>query len=44
MKKENLGNITINTSGQKFFRFTVTGKSGASSGFQVFPDTIDLVK
>ena len=40
----NLGNVTITSSGQKYFRFTVTGKSGASSGYQLFPDTIDLVK
>ena len=40
----NLGSIAISSAGQKFFRFTVTGRSGFSAGFHVFPDTIDLVK
>jgi len=39
-----LANLNVVSPGQRFFRFMVTGRNGASSGFQLFPDYIDLVK
>lgn len=39
-----LGSITFSSSGQKYFRFLVTGKSGSSSSYQLFPDALTLVK
>ena len=38
----NLGNKTFSTTGQKFFRFTVTGKNGSSSGRLLFFDYIKM--
>lgn len=40
----NLGNATFSTSGNKTFRFTVTGKDTSSSGYQLAYDYIKLVK
>jgi hypothetical protein len=39
-----LGLLTVMTSTQKYFRFSDTGKNGSSSGYQLFPDYIRLVK
>jgi hypothetical protein len=40
----NLGNVTYQTSGNKVFRYTVTGKNGASSGSGMAIDYVMLTK
>ena len=40
----NLGNVTYSTSGKKVFRFTVTGKNIASSGYATAIDYVMLTK
>ena len=40
----NLGNVTYVTSGNKVFRFTVTGKNSASSGFATAIDYVMLTR
>ncbi|MDF2668581.1 MAG: hypothetical protein K0R67_887 [Paenibacillus sp.] len=40
----NQGNATFSTSGNKTFRFTVTGKNASSSGYRLGYDYIKLVK
>jgi hypothetical protein len=37
-----VGTVTFASVGTKYFRLTVTGKNGASSSFQLFPDFIML--
>ena len=37
-----LGTVTFSSSGTKFFRFTVVGKNGSSSGFHVRLDNVAL--
>jgi hypothetical protein len=39
-----VGNVTYSTSGTKVFRFTVTGKNSASSGYSTAIDYIMLTK
>ena len=39
-----VGQVTYQTSGQKVFRFTVTGKNGASSGYRTAIDYVMLTK
>lgn len=39
-----LPNVTFSSFGTKFIRFTVTGKNGSSSSYQVFPDFIELTR
>lgn len=41
--ESNLGTVTFSSGGNKTFRFTVTGKSGSSSGYQLGMDYIKLV-
>jgi hypothetical protein len=43
-RESSLGLVTLNTSGNKLFRFTVTGQNGNSDGFALGFDYIDLVK
>jgi len=40
----NLGNVTYRTSGNKMFRFTVTGKNSASSGYATGIDYVMLTQ
>ena len=40
----NWGNVTYQTSGNKMFRFTVTGKNSASSGYGIAIDYVMLTK
>jgi len=40
----NLGNVIYQTSGNKVFRFRVTGKNNASSGFATAIDYVMLTK
>ena len=40
----NLGNVTYGTSGNKVFRFSVTGKNNASSGFATAIDYVMLTR
>ncbi|RPH60360.1 MAG: hypothetical protein EHM89_09055 [Acidobacteria bacterium] len=40
----NLGNVTYRTSGNKVFRFIVTGKNHASSGYATAIDYVMLTK
>jgi rhamnogalacturonyl hydrolase YesR len=40
----NLGNVTYQTSGNKVFKFTVTGKNSASSGYGTAIDYVMLTK
>jgi hypothetical protein len=40
----NLGNVTYQTSGNKVFRFTVTGENSASSGYGTAIDAVMLTK
>lgn len=42
MVELNLGSKAFSTAGQKFFRFTVTGKNGSSSGRLLFFDYIKM--
>jgi hypothetical protein len=37
-----VGNVTISTAGNQTFKFTVTGKNAASSGFTISFDPITL--
>jgi len=39
-----LGNVTYSTSGTKVFKFTVTGKNSASSGYSTAIDYVMLTK
>ena len=39
-----LGNVTYKTSGNKVFRFTVTGKNNASNGYGTAIDYVMLTK
>lgn len=39
-----LGNVTFTTTGNKLFRFTMTGKNASSSGYKLFTDYIKLIK
>jgi hypothetical protein len=39
-----LGNVTYKTSGNKVFRFTVTGKNSASKGYGTAIDYVMLTK
>lgn len=39
-----LKNVTTGTLGTKYFRFTVTGKNGASTGYQIFPDFVEFTR
>jgi hypothetical protein len=39
-----LGDVTYQTSGNKVFRFTVTGKNSASSGYGTAIDYVLLAK
>jgi hypothetical protein len=40
----NLGNVVINTSGQKVFKFTVVGKNASSSDYRIAFDYIKLTR
>jgi hypothetical protein len=39
-----LANVTFSTAGQKFLKFVVNGKRAFASGYQLFPDYVDLVR
>lgn len=43
-RKSNIGNVTFSTTGNKLFRFKVTGKNASSTGYQLGLDNITLVK
>jgi Glycosyl Hydrolase Family 88 len=44
LSEGDLGNVTYQTSGTRVFRFTVTGKNGASSGYHTAMDDVTLTK
>jgi hypothetical protein len=39
-----LGSVSFATAGQKFFRFTMTGKNDASSGYDLTLDYLSVTK
>jgi predicted outer membrane repeat protein len=42
--KVNLGTITVNSAGARYFKFTTTTKNASSSGYWMFIDAIQLYK
>jgi hypothetical protein len=43
-KKTDMGTVTFATAGNHTFKYTVTGKNAASTGYQLYFDVIKLVK